>query len=688
MASSARIDELKQKFDENPRRYFAPLANEFRKVGDLEQAILICEAYLPQQPGHMSGHIVYGQALFESNRLDEALGVFQTALSLDPENLIALRHLGDIAARQGDPTSARRWYERVLEADPRNEEIQGLIGGLSEAPVAAQEPPAPAVGYVEPPAAPPPAPAEAFAAAPDAHFATPDVVEAEIPELLDLDDVTLPESTPAATEPAAAAPDASRGPEFEPTSAADFDRMPETRDLMPEPSSMAEGFESSEFAAPSSHIEQTPGLQSAFEDETGVNGAPVAPLPGLDATPGYAAPEPAASAPNAFPELDEPLPADEELVLPPHGDSIAASAPPTPSTSHGEELLDFDMPVAEPPSAPAEAASSPEIPVELPPEVIAAEAEIIDATGAAPPPASAASVEEEPETVGSELSFLDVGAPSEAETPSVEAEPEAEPVQAAQRPFVTETMAELYLKQGFRTEALAVYEQLSAASPSDERLAERVASLRTAAAPSAAAGPPVREFFARFASRRPWERAAAAAPPSDNDFDIAEPEVPAELPPEVIAAEAAIATAESAPAPAEAHEERPVSDAPAASASTGGSIDALFGNKPTATTEDSAASALSQAFGGSPDAPPIPGNPARPATGELTLDSVFREGGARGARNSQGFSFDQFFSHNAEGDRTSGGPSSEEKPASGEPAERTADDIEQFNSWLQGLKQR
>jgi tetratricopeptide (TPR) repeat protein len=132
MASSARIDELKQKFDENPRRYFAPLANEFRKVGDLEQAILICEAYLPQQPGHMSGHIVYGQALFESSRLDEAQGVFQTALSLDPENLIALRHLGDIAARQGDATTARRWYERVLEADPRNEEIQGLIGGLGD----------------------------------------------------------------------------------------------------------------------------------------------------------------------------------------------------------------------------------------------------------------------------------------------------------------------------------------------------------------------------------------------------------------------------------------------------------------------------------------------------------------------------------------------------------------------------
>ncbi len=130
MASSARIDELRNKFDENPRRYFAPLANEFRKAGDPEQAIFICEEYLPQQPGHMSGHIVYGQALYELNKHDDARGVFETALSLDPENLIALRHLGDIARLGGDPTTARMWYQRVLEADPRNEEIAQLMLSL------------------------------------------------------------------------------------------------------------------------------------------------------------------------------------------------------------------------------------------------------------------------------------------------------------------------------------------------------------------------------------------------------------------------------------------------------------------------------------------------------------------------------------------------------------------------------
>src|SRR5882757_8926867 len=134
MASTARIDELKKKFDENPRRYFAPLANEFRKMGEIEQAIMICEEFLPQQAGHMSGHIVYGQALYEAGRLAESRTVFETALTLDPENLIALRHLGDIAKGNGELETARHWYTRVLDADPRNEEIQALLYALDDTP--------------------------------------------------------------------------------------------------------------------------------------------------------------------------------------------------------------------------------------------------------------------------------------------------------------------------------------------------------------------------------------------------------------------------------------------------------------------------------------------------------------------------------------------------------------------------
>src|SRR3569833_3753400 len=138
MATSARIDELRKKFEENPRRYFALLVFVFCKAGDPERADAICEEYIPQQPGHKSGHIVYGQALFELGRYDEARQVFETALSLDPENLIALRHLGDIARAAGDAHTARVWYQRVLEADPRNEELAQLMMSLLATPVGSQ----------------------------------------------------------------------------------------------------------------------------------------------------------------------------------------------------------------------------------------------------------------------------------------------------------------------------------------------------------------------------------------------------------------------------------------------------------------------------------------------------------------------------------------------------------------------
>jgi tetratricopeptide (TPR) repeat protein len=134
MATSARLDELKKKFDENPRRYFAPLANEYRKLGDLTQAVALCRAHLPNQPGHISGHIVLAQALYEARELGESRQIFEASLDLDPENLIALRYLGDIAREQGEPGIARGWYERVLDADPRNDEIAQLLGQLEPVP--------------------------------------------------------------------------------------------------------------------------------------------------------------------------------------------------------------------------------------------------------------------------------------------------------------------------------------------------------------------------------------------------------------------------------------------------------------------------------------------------------------------------------------------------------------------------
>ena len=141
MANSALIADLLRQYSENPRRVFARLANELRKSGDYDRAIEICRGQIPQQPGYISGHIVLGQSLYDCGRLEEARQTFETALNLDPENLIALRHLGDIARQHGETDVAIGWYRRLLEVDPQNDEVvaqlEAMGGQKSAAPAEA-----------------------------------------------------------------------------------------------------------------------------------------------------------------------------------------------------------------------------------------------------------------------------------------------------------------------------------------------------------------------------------------------------------------------------------------------------------------------------------------------------------------------------------------------------------------------
>ena len=151
MSALPRIDELKKRYEENPRRFYATLANEYRKAGNVEQAISLCEQHVSEQPVTLNAWVVYGQALTDAGRLDEAAATFRSALSLDPENLIALRHLGDIARASGNAGEARDWYARVLDVDPRNHEITSMLAQL---PAASKRVPTPAgIRAATPPAA-------------------------------------------------------------------------------------------------------------------------------------------------------------------------------------------------------------------------------------------------------------------------------------------------------------------------------------------------------------------------------------------------------------------------------------------------------------------------------------------------------------------------------------------------------
>ena len=528
MASSARLDELKKKFDENPRRYFAPLANEHRKSGDLDQAISLCRTHLPLQPGHISGHIVLAQALFEAGSLDESRDIFHTALGLDPENLIALRYLGDIAKESHDIETARSWYQRVLEVDPRNDEIEQLVRDLDAPPPAAAETSAdepPSIESFAPSDAPPSAPPPSAVQENDARFAPLSL------DTVDIDDsFGAPPAEPNET-PGAPLLDTPGIDPFDLDPAGSVDAL-----LEPHAESSSDDFFLTELSGPQATADSAEPAESWTQANSAeANAAPAPADAELDESSFYLEPPPAEPAPTS--EYDGPPSASTE---PASVGEVPAEQPSIPGLDAFAAEYSTGSYEAIPEPEPNEAAME-SLAEQATAEWHAESPEVVAPSGSSTP------------DDGLGLEVMEFVPPARDEQPPAALVPEADadPLMGHMLPamtneqsatpaaFVTETMAELYLQQGFRNEALAVYRELLSKNPADESLRDRIEQIENGSVSSIGmasvsgdvvesalkrhAGRParsVRSFFASLASRR--------APAPRDDAAMAAGEVPYE----------------------------------------------------------------------------------------------------------------------------------------------------------------
>ncbi len=96
-------------------------------------------AQLAEYPDHLTGHVVLGQALFDTGALADARVAFEAARALDPGNRVVLRQLGEIASLAGDREAARRWFERLRAAEPYADDVGVQLGGASFTPPEAED---------------------------------------------------------------------------------------------------------------------------------------------------------------------------------------------------------------------------------------------------------------------------------------------------------------------------------------------------------------------------------------------------------------------------------------------------------------------------------------------------------------------------------------------------------------------
>jgi tetratricopeptide (TPR) repeat protein len=127
------IRHFKARYERAPdSRLFAPLADAYRKSGDLDRAIALCEKGLERYPSYASAHVILGKCFYDKGATERARSEFLSVIELDQENMVALKFLGDILAAEGDRESAARYYRRLLAVDPTNEEVEAALGKLEE----------------------------------------------------------------------------------------------------------------------------------------------------------------------------------------------------------------------------------------------------------------------------------------------------------------------------------------------------------------------------------------------------------------------------------------------------------------------------------------------------------------------------------------------------------------------------
>jgi tetratricopeptide (TPR) repeat protein len=149
MGPSNRIDALRRRIESDPASIaFAQLAEEYRRAGQLAEAVETCHAGLRTHPDYLSARVTLGRALLGLGRLDDAVRELEPIVKAAPENLAACRALGEAYRRQGRLVEANVCFRAAAELAPGDPDLERIITEISH-PSASQAPAAPAPDQVD-----------------------------------------------------------------------------------------------------------------------------------------------------------------------------------------------------------------------------------------------------------------------------------------------------------------------------------------------------------------------------------------------------------------------------------------------------------------------------------------------------------------------------------------------------------
>jgi tetratricopeptide (TPR) repeat protein len=98
------------------------MAKTMRKAGKHAAAAKSAEQYLASNPLDEDANLLLGQSLEDAGYFKSARAVYEFLAEIAPKNPDGLKRAGAMSRREGDHAKALEYFERALQADPRDQE--------------------------------------------------------------------------------------------------------------------------------------------------------------------------------------------------------------------------------------------------------------------------------------------------------------------------------------------------------------------------------------------------------------------------------------------------------------------------------------------------------------------------------------------------------------------------------------
>jgi tetratricopeptide (TPR) repeat protein len=129
--NTSEIAKLTERISKDPKsKLFVPLAEEYKKTGDLETAIRVLGEGLKNNPTYITARSFLGRLLMEAGDLAGAQKELEEVVKVIPDNLLAQRKLGDLHVLRGNRAEALARYKAALQLNPGDKEVTSLIADI------------------------------------------------------------------------------------------------------------------------------------------------------------------------------------------------------------------------------------------------------------------------------------------------------------------------------------------------------------------------------------------------------------------------------------------------------------------------------------------------------------------------------------------------------------------------------